>query len=266
MSAESLIAEFGVEPGTGDRIPVVLIMLEQGALDNYVGYMTKKALVAYIHNLVFGFNDAIDVNCGLSLGGTFDTTINAYPYYPDLNYKLLASYGTLGEPEIEEIERTELVQILLNNDAEVKYPIHEIISAEWSGDAYDAEMGIISPQPDITLGEEFKTVRSSIPCYGLVQVKYTTIVHRYPLEITPRLNTDYNKYTSVVFAVYDGGLVWLQTEAPPGAEETEGDCFSGDTVDFGPDDDDKKPPTGEDADMVIRIDYCTGRELERYLT
>jgi hypothetical protein len=253
----SLVSTYGLD-GSGNRQPEVLIMLEQETYINYVGYVTKAAAVRHLANLIYQKHNDVQVNCGVT-AGRLGIGINAYPYFPDLNYRLLCSYGTLSDPTILEVEKKETVQLHLETEVNVRYPVLAILSAEWLNSAYDANMEMI-PQPAILIGDDVKSVRSAIPCYGSVEVTYTTVVHCYALDIVARERLE-DKYSSVVYAVYDGGLVWLETTSPTGADDTDGDCAWGSTVNSIPTDQRPKKPNPEYADKWRLINYCTQKKI-----
>ena len=260
---ESII--IGFANPTDDRQPVTLIMLEQEGYLPYTGYVTKLAMVTYISNMIYHKTDAVKINCGME-DGILVVPISAYPYYPDLNYKLLASYGSLSEPVIDMAEKNETIQLKLEDTVTVKYPVHEVISAEWLNGAYDEELSLISPPPTITIGPDAKSISISTPCYGSVAVKYTSVVHEYMLTIPKRVDTNENKYSAVVYAVYDGGLVYLVISPPQDADDTDGDCGKGgDTVDQNPDHPKKKKPEGDGADRLIQVNYCTQKVMTDFL-
>jgi hypothetical protein len=253
MSKQSMSIPFSIE---NNRESVILIMLEQAGFLPYTGFVTKAAALNFLENLIYSTQSTVKINCGTD-GENLNLIINAYPYFPELNYQLFSSYGTLSEVIIQEVEKSETIQLKLEQNVSVKYPVLEIISAEWLNEAYDTDLNLILPPPEIIIGTDVKTVSTEIPCYGSVNVTYKTLVHTYILSIIPRMNTELNPYSSVVFAVYDGGLVYLETTAPPGADETKGQCGTGVLLNLNPNVPKKRKPDPEYADRLIRVKYCT---------
>ena len=244
------------------RSPVTLLMLEQQKAPACAGQVSKAALVRYLANLMFGKNDELGIDCGVDADGDVNVLINVYPYQADLNYSLKASYGELGESSVAEIQIKETIQLHLQTEVSVRYPVQRIISADWLNDAYAADFALLSPPPEILIGDDLKTVSSSVPCYGSVQVVYSIIVHVSLLTLPRRLDTNENGYSSTVYAIYEGGLVWLPVSIPETAELTGGDCaYGGSNLKLNDRNSRRPKPEGTGAGKLIRIDYCTQKKL-----
>lgn len=253
----------------------VKIMLEQEAWSYYTGVVTKVQFIKCLADKLYdkspdaeqkGISD-FGIDCGTT-GNVVNAVVLAYPYEPDLNYALYATYGTLTGPSVEEKEKIETVLLKNQDNIEVKYPVMGIVSAEWIQDAYrkdGKQLEKISPNPEILVGDDLKTIKAATKCYGSVKVTYQTMVHTYFLNIPKRESAEENKYSSVVYAIYTGKPVWLGIEPPPGAEESEGDCSKTSIVDPQPPSRPQGLPEEPSGDLVFNYEYCSG-ELKNWYT
>lgn len=243
------------------RESIVRIMLDQDGYLPCTGEVTKAAMVRFLADLIYQSGESAGVQCGMD-GDVAALLVSAYLFDPGLNYRLLATYGLLSEGARHEREITETLQFKLTDEVSVKYPVAAISSVNWlSPFVRDKDFNKLEPKPDLAPGDELKTIKSSVACYGSAKVVYTTVVDSYILNIPPREDVEENKYSSVVYAVYSGRPVWLVTDPPPGAEEMEGDCAGQDTGHLG------RPPKWPSdlpkayANRAIRINYCTTEKL-----
>ena len=235
-----------------------LLFLEQKAFSPFAGKLTKGGMVTGFLSWVLPREYEEPGNtCGGS-SGIFTATIYAYLYLQTLNYSIDTSYGSLGERVVEDITYTEGVQLSLKDRVDFSYPNEEIISTEWVGAVYNSR-GETIPKPSFTADN--RTLYFSEKVYGYLKVKYKITRHRYSAIVSGRNIKDAtiteDKYTSTVFAVYDGGIDWIQVQSPYGFEDFDGECGNGVILDTTPDDSPNAPPTASPDDKDIFIDYCT---------
>ena len=241
-----LIATYGLQGGSK-------LLIEQTDYAPYAGKVTKYAMAVLLGNLIYGREDRIPVDCGFD-GSQVVTGIMVYPKTPGLQFTMQLSYGGLSEPVVEESEQEEIINLLLNGSASLKYPASSLTSVEWLGDIYDKDFNLRSAPP-IALGGDGIKIGGKV--YGAVRVRYRSTRYSYIASIPRRDETSSNKYSSVAFGVYSGGVDWLELSAPPGADELTGDCGWGGKVIIDP----YEPPPGEPpvggANRTIEVDYCS---------
>lgn len=243
--------------------PFDALLIEQDDWKPYTGIVTKKDVVRYLASIFWpeeSFNPQFD--CGI-VGGEMICPIYVYPYTQGLAYQFKTSYGTLSERAEDTIDVTETVNFSLDTEVTTKYPVRELKSVEWVDVVYD-ETGTITTAESITF--ENMTLTIGTPVYGSARVEYTTERHAYVLTVTPRTDVAENLFSAAVFAVYAGGIQWLEIEPPPGADEyLEGteDCSFGwrstGSVTY-PDDSGNRPKAAY-ADRKIVMDYCSNTQI-----
>ena len=253
MVAQSLTLSFTGQ--SSDRSPVDALMIEQEPWTKYTGYLTKTSLVKALVNRLYGGQYSGLVDCGMD-GDQLSVAVHVYPYNPFLSYNFFASSGVLSSPVVDQFDHEEIVNIALDESAGLQYPAQEIISADWLGDVWDVDGNIIAgPDPAI----DQQGIVFARPVYGALRVQYAVIRHVYQLDVVRRQAVE-NQYSSVVYAVYDGGLRWLEIEPPPGAEE----FAAGSECGYGSggsgsvtDESGGSIPTEVFGNRVIKKDYCS---------
>jgi len=248
----------GASSSGSDVEPYDLLILEQERWKSTVGVVTRALFVKYLLSVILAANERGAVDCGLNSNGHVSTVVHAWLLYPDVPYSIHASHGTLSDPLIETVEKSESLTVHLDDELRAKYPPSEIISAEWSGDVYDAEGAVTAP-PTITV--DGLTLRLSAPVYGSVTLKYLAVRHSYALTVPKREYAPENKFSSVVFAVHDGGITWLEVDVPPGLDSLEGvDCTASGWITVGeitaPEEEGGEPPLPDHTDRTLVYDYC----------
>lgn len=261
MSISSLAITFA-SPGTSRR-SVDALLLEQDKWKPYTGYVTKAAVARYLAN-IFWPEDSFDprFDCGIS-GGQMILPIYCYPYSPGLTYNLKTSYGTLSERAQDLVEFSEVINFGLKKEASTKYPLRNLLKSEWVGDVFDTQ-GNVTALPAVSFQQS--SITTATPVYGALRVTYSVERHTYILTVDARKEEVENLFSAVVYALYAGGIKWLEIEPPPGADEyLEGaeDCrwMWTSTGSATYPDDRKSRPKAAYADRIIIKDYCSGETI-----
>ncbi len=251
---ENLVAAYG----RSRRAAVSGLIIEQEEWVAYTGSLTRYSAAAFVSNLVYDTRYTIDINCGF-VDGAVATLVHVYPEKPGRDYQAHLSWGTLGERIIDEHTMQESIDFSGARSYTLKYPARRIVSMRWLGEVFDHNLDPIPP-PALSASGDLREVKSSITAYGTVKVVYDTIRHNYTVRIGKRENAEENKYSSVFYAVHDGGVDHLVLSEPPAADELEGDCASGgggSVSIIGPEPGEPNyPEPGADRETVY--DYCTG--------
>ncbi|MFA6135482.1 MAG: hypothetical protein WC869_15830 [Phycisphaerae bacterium] len=232
------------------------VLLEQEAWDPYINYLTKAGVFAYLNARLFqapappAFCSAAD--------GSYSKTVFAYPSPAALPYQIGVAVGVISECSIAFLDYAEAIQCDLQAELTPKYPVQEITSYEWVGDAYD-QNGAVIPRPAVRISG--KALALSQPVYGTLLVVYKVIQHRYTVSITPRPGAKENRLTAFAWAVWNGGNTYLDVEAPSGAK---GGVCQG-SIDTGSAHMEEMPdgvPGSVSPDNETHyIDYCTMLEI-----
>lgn len=251
MSVQSLSVSFSVEA-------VDLLRLEQEPWEKTLN--TLSALTAYrvIYNMLYGgLETTLSGKCGLESDGTCIKIIYAYPAYPGLAYQVKTSYGELSEGVVEEFVHHEAITVTLDDSVNTKYPALRIESVEWTGDVYN-EDGVIIQPPYVSLRDG--SIHLSEKAYGTLKVSYLVHRKKFELVVKPREGEEEELFSAVVYGLYGGGIVWLETDSPPGADELatgEEECqwsFHSEVI---YNDDPFEPPTDDGVSIHRYVDYCS---------
>lgn len=243
------------------QVETDLLFLEQEEFSPYVGKLTKAGMAVAVIGWIFPEKGIETQNrCG-GEDGRFEITIYAYLYQQDLSYNAYLSYGVLGDRRIEELDYVEIIRCSLKEQVDFSYPNEGIVSAEFVGNAYDMNGDIIS-SPSYT--SDNRSMYFSKKVYASIKVRYSVKRHVYNAIITSRaqleqdITTEENKYQSTAYAVWSGGIDWIETKTPYGFEEFDGDCGNGTIVIINPPDPDPDdPPKVSPENTETHIDYCT---------
>ncbi len=251
-----LVITFAAPAESGGRDPVDALLLEQAEMGSYSGHVTRGQIVGWLRSMMYGYEEP-EVDCGLDSDGGVNTAVLVYPYDPALAYRLALSHGELGELVVEEVEFVELVHLTPDRTtADLKYPAQAILAAEWIGDGYDGT-GAAVPVPAVTVdGLEITLAR---PVYGALKVTYRVVVHGYAVTLPAREKALDNRWSSVAYAWWDGGVKWLSLELPDGINNMEEGqpCGWSSTGTARYPDDEIRGPQGDSASREIIVDYCT---------
>lgn len=208
--------------------------------------------------------------CG-GLNGVFVGTVYAYPCEPHLSYQIKVSHGLVTARTIEIAIREEIIQCSLKLEHDTDYPVLSMLSKSWVGHCYDNE-GNITGRPIVT--EVDNKIVFDQAVYGSLRVRYQVLRHVYEVTVSKRLNSIENNYQSVAYGVWDGGVIWIDIEAPAGFEAFDGDCGNGawydedgNLIGLSPRgdvcvEDKTRIPTAVIADKNVTVDYCSGEETE----
>lgn len=230
-----LLARYG--PAKPD--PLNTVIIEQQEWSAYSGGLTRWQSVAFLVGLLYRGIDWTNyqINCDME-DGRIVCNIHVYPLKPGLFYRLAVTHGELGERRIESVDVEENARLTLEQEISVRYPVDEIVSAEWLGDCFDAEFNVV-PQPRLRIRADRRQVEAAQPVYGTVAVKYRTTRHTYELRIEKREEAIENLYSSIAYALVDAGAPVTEVlEPPPAASELEADCgYGGGMKISGPEDD-----------------------------
>ena len=234
-----------------------LLLIEQEEWQPYTGYVTKAEMVRALARMLYGAETESQVNCGVA-GGQVVAAIYVYRLEPGVIYQLLASAGTLSEPAAEEKEMTETVQVNLETEAELRYPVASLLETRWLS-AWD-EQGNRIDGPAVTLVGGKLTW--SLPVFGSLKVRWLTNRDVWMLTIDRREEAVENLYSAVLLALPSGGRPELLTFAPPPTAEEieEEDCGWGrlTTGDIeGPPDHPLDDPTASPHRRTVIIDFCS---------
>jgi hypothetical protein len=259
MTITTSQVSFGLVETTEDSEE--LLVLEQEDWDQDTGLVTKANLARFIYSLLQSMTTGNKVtfplatDCGLE-DGDLVTKIFAYPKVDGLVFTIAVTNGTLESQGIETITNTDLLSFQGTSEETLDYPCHSVISKEVKGGTFDSDKNSLS-EPEITIDGD--TVSLSFSAYTAVKVVYETIRYVYKLTIPARDST-YNKYASVVYAYYSGGVVWLDVDEPDTLDDSE-DSVCGYNIRWGPS---PLPPIkhpGGTTNNVKTIDYCS-QEVE----
>jgi len=192
------------------------VILEQVPWENYIGRVTKGAMVAYLQHLMYNtpLADGI-VRCGIT-DNAYSCMVLVYPSEKLLPYVMGLSHGTVDAGIKNEQEFTETINFKLTDRAELSYPQFGIVSAQFVGPVFDST-GAAVPAPDLELNG--REIRLSDQIYGAVEVIYQICVYGHTVTVPAREEAIENKYSSAVYARYPGGVKWEPLEPPPSAEE-----------------------------------------------
>lgn len=231
------------------RDPLFIEQEKYGATD---GYLSRAGLYLGIMALLDGDPPA-DPVCVDACG----TTLHVYRYDLNVHYRLAVSHGALGEMvRSDDLLFTEKIVFVMADTAGLSYPCHGLVESLWLGDVvYDQDGGEIAP-PAMTASLDALALAAKV--YGTLAVTYRTSRDSYALELPARDQVIENKYSSVAYALWNGGLTWLTVTPPPGAEESDQQCSGGWGASLhGVPPDAPEQPYGPNADAEILIDYCS---------
>lgn len=246
-----LTATYGLSDSSDDSLFGVI---EQDEWSAYAGAMTKLNMVKTLAEMFYGTDYGASVDCGF-VDGKVETTVRVYPYEPERSYTPKLTYGELGECEVVDDVIEEKVRFSLETSASLKYPSQGIESVEWAGDCYNADLDAVDA-PTLSIVDD-DTVSASVAVYGTATVKYRVVCHKYEISISIRDEAEENKYSSVFYCVWGGGVEHLVLSDPPGADELEGECGLGDYISITPPDPSDPALQNPHADRHTKRDWCS---------
>jgi hypothetical protein len=141
--------------------------------------------------------------------------INTYPRQPGLVYRLHTSWGTLSGPRGGRTTVTEILNFTLTAEERVNYPCHGIKRVAWLDVCYDSA-GAIVPNPTLTVGADSISIPEAV--YGSVEVTYDTEKYSHLLYVPRREGAIEEFFSAAVYALYQGGISWLEIDVPVALE------------------------------------------------
>ncbi len=243
-----------------------LVLLEQEPEGAYAGRLTKLGAARYLDWALYATAGAPAPNvvgCG-GAPGNLDTALLVWPLLDDVRYQLFATIGNLGAASLGEVEETDTVSFTLTTTASIKHPARRVLSAKWLTGPWTTGGLKIEPPPLFVHGRELRT---NLPVYGSVRVRYAARRYRHPLRIPwreaePSLAADSWSEWAVCLPA-EGRPVALAISANRGAADmakSGKDCGRGGGISIrikGPEE--QWPPTAEAEDRVLDCEYCTGK-------
>lgn len=239
--------------------------IEQKPWGADVGKTTTLQAIVGISAAIYG-NEWPNMRCG-GLNGIFEADVYVYPCDSSTPFQFRVSHGTVRSSTVEIAYREEIVQSSLQLQATPEYPVQSMGTVAWIGNCYDAS-GNVTTRPTVTLENNVLTFSKKV--FGSVRVRYTVFRYIYSVEVSKRLLALENKYQSVAYVVWDGGVKWCDVEAPADFEQFDGLCGNGGDYDDGEGEGDGEDgdgdgddglPTANGADRKIVIDYCSQEQI-----
>jgi len=241
-----------------DSDQISLLRIEQEAWPNTTGIITKQEMIRMVSSSLIGSDYEPSIDCGVA-DGKLVCTVYAYPLVAGLIYQLYASWGDLEGPTVDMFETAELVQFRLTDEETPEYPPRKILSVSWADECCGPD-GEFVPPPELTIDGE--SILSSATVYGTAVVRYLCERHTYALT-APRRETSFSdNFGSVLVGAYQGGLVRLNINMPPGIEAFNADADAtcgaswGGSASLSNDDDNQDIPTASPASRTTVINYC----------
>lgn len=240
------------------------VKIEQEPWGKDVGETTQSQAIEAIAALMYGGSWPV-TNCG-GFEGRFQATVYVYPCEYGLNYRLGVSHGFVSGRLIEVPIREETIQCSMELEHELDYPVWAILSKSWLGKCYDTD-GNITTKPNVTVVDG-KLIVLDKQVYGTIRVRYSVFRHVYYITVYKRQEALENTYQSVAYAIWDGGVVWIDVKAPTGFEDTDGECENGAWYDEDGsmthisgmdvcDEDEYSVPVSVNANKHVEVDYCS---------
>lgn len=241
------------------------VQLEQEEWKETNNIVTKSGLADFMSSILYG-NLISSFNCKVGAGYKFQKFIYAYPSPGTLLYQTGTTYGTKMAGVREQIDIEETLSFSLSTSQTLRYPPSNTVSVRTipGSDFYDSE-GNRVPIPRITVNA--KEVTISEPVYGSLKATYKTYRHTYLVFVPVREEAVENRFQSVFYARWDGGVNLEAIEVPNNADsdyEAGLDCKSRSLINGGDTEvsagDGFNPPVGFPSTTTEGIDYCTQLE------
>lgn len=243
------------------------LRIEQEEWETTTGQVTKSGLYSYLYGRLTANIVVNNVNCGFSMVDgvpTVFTTIYVYLPMAEFPYAFHTSYGMLGAKAIDRLEQKEIINFSLSKSHQLVYLPGADVEYSWVGAVYDVH-GAVTPAPEVSF--EGGSVLLNKIVYGSLRVEYGVLRHKYVLQAPIRAGVEeVDLFGAVVYAIYDGGISWLELEPPPGIDALLGGGGSNvcgyAVIPADVPDDEYQPPTEcPKADRTIDIDYCSQEVL-----
>lgn len=232
-----------------------LLLIEQEEWARTTGVVTTAEMLRYVSAFVYNQLYRGSTNCSM-VDGRLVCTVNVYPRVSGLAYQLHASWGELSGPRGGLVEITEILNFTLTTEERVKYPCRSISAVRWLAECYDPS-GAVVDAPALTIAGDAITIPA--PVYGSVEVRYQTERYQHTLAIPRRDEALEEMFTAAVYALYQGGLTWIEIDLPSSFDEataTERCGFSGTASVTWPEDD-PRPVADNPYRRHTLVDYCS---------
>lgn len=219
---------------------------------------TKSDIIDFLDATLYG--GAIPDICKAEDGVRYTKEVYAYPSPSSLPFNFGITYGIATPGVREYVPQEETIFFSLADKAEVEYPpISNITLTPIAGSKfYDSEGNQVTTPTTETDG---KVITLSKKVYGSMKARYTTCRVTYSLSIPVREDDPENRFQTVFYVWWDGG-VNLEAISPPTNADTDYEngltCSQrnlGDSSVLGGDK--FSPPEGYPVEEKITIDYCT---------
>jgi hypothetical protein len=228
------------------------LQIEQAEWLPYTGYLTRYQFALLLRKLLYGTDDELTVSCGFD-GDHYAAQISVYPTPFDMSFNLNFFGGGSLSPGLQVSEpHTELVNLSPNSTSSVKYPIYELVSVDWEGDVYDADLKI-TQKPSLAV--DGKDIIPGVKVYGTARIEYITLCYQYVATVTGWNETKANQWDGVVYGCHAGGVDSIILNPPPGADEYDDDCLYAHLSTIDPNGGDV--PTPGKRDKYKYFDYCS---------
>ncbi len=240
------------------------LILEQADWVGNTGVVTKLDLVKAIATALYG-DPENDIDCGISGDGSYLSGLYVYLYNQNTSYDIGITHGELGEVIVQEVEVRELITFSLGDESSSKYPIQELITAEWAADTWGVDGGVVTP-PSISVSGNTVSLSNSV--YGTVIIVYRTIRHARSLSVPPREESVENVFDSYAWARWNGGVKMLKLNPPDNADESylnQTNCIWGSRWGDHIPPDDPGDPYGDGYGGDFDVDYCTQQVITYYV-
>lgn len=244
MTDTSLAIQFANPSGADGECE---LLIEQEPWGKDVGVTTEMTGILGIASAINGTRWP-EVFCG-GMNGYFNATVYVYPCDFGMDYQFHVSHGSVTSGSTDIKYREEVVQCSMQLVHTLDYPLYQLGSMSWIGRCYDSQGNFVS-RPQVSIYGNQVVISEEV--YGSVRVRYTVVRHTYHVTISRRFAAIENKYESVAYAVWDGGVKWIDIEAPAGFEAYDGDCGNGSYHDDNLQD-------GYISDQLGRTDICGHR-------
>ena len=238
------------------------LLLEQEEWKENTGYVTKAALYKSLYTSLMGaVNVSSPVECGFNSNGEIETVIHAYPSDKNLNYSLKATYGDFNGRQINIFKEKEIIDFSLTNTASLKYKSDGNLDYHWVGNVYNENSEIVS---NLTINIQDSEIKLSEKVYGALSISYNVYRHSYKFIVKPREDEELDIFGAVVYAVYPGGVTWLQLKTPPNSDAIAKGAICGRYVTPSPDEEDKHevPKFCRTYNKTYTWDYCSKELLD----
>jgi hypothetical protein len=232
-----------------------LLLIEQEEWGKNVGVVTTAEMLRYISAWVYNQLYRASTDCGM-VDGRLTCTINVYPRVPGLPYQLRTSWGSISGPRGGMTTFEEILNFTLTTEERVQYPCREILGVDWLAECYDASGAVVTPP---ALAIDGDTIVIPAPVYGSVQVRYRTERYSHTLSVPRREDALEEFFSAAAYALYDGGLTWIDVDLPNSFDEataTERCGLSGSGSVSWPEDD-PRPIADNPYRRKTVVDYCS---------